>query len=629
MPEFDITSPSGEKFRVTAPEGASQEEVLAYARSKFDTVKQEGVTKSAPPMFTPSGEKGIPSSMFDFAGKPEMIAANPITRFATGAASPVLGLAQIMEKMQGGHAVTDMLNQLEQAKQEGRAKIGDTGLDVPDLAGTVLSPPFLKTYGAGKTLGSRMTTGTAVGGAAGVTAPDTTGKDEGFWERKGEHAVGGAMFGGALPAAGAVASKTARMGYHGLIEPWANPAAIKGRAYLEAAGDKADEIINLLTRNKEIVPGSRPTAGEAASPSGRAEFSALQESAARAKPSEYLERSDQQNAARVGAIEDFAGTPAKLEEARAAREAAAGPHYALGEKQTLPFDIQGFGDLHNRPSTKAAVTRAQRLIEEQTGKKVDIPELVKGQTVTGAEAQKIKLAFDDLIKLYPKSGIDSAELSAIQNTRESYIKWMEANFPALREARRTYKAESAPINQMEVGRALEEKLTPALREDGKLRSGAFSSAVRDSATTLKKATGEPRFQELEDVLNGRQLNAVHNVQSDLARSDRHLEMARRGGSAGPNALDLATGNLEREAGGKMPNLLNRGVMLANAIISRMEGQVNKKLASEMAMEMLSPPKVAESVATAQARKMRNDLLAEQIRKMQNPIIGGTAAAASR
>lgn len=35
MPTFQITSPDGRKFRVTAPEGASREQVMAYAKQKF------------------------------------------------------------------------------------------------------------------------------------------------------------------------------------------------------------------------------------------------------------------------------------------------------------------------------------------------------------------------------------------------------------------------------------------------------------------------------------------------------------------------------------------------------------------------------------------------------------------
>jgi hypothetical protein len=44
MPRYEITSPDGRKFEITAPEGASQAEVLAYAQSNF--------TQSAPPIKT-------------------------------------------------------------------------------------------------------------------------------------------------------------------------------------------------------------------------------------------------------------------------------------------------------------------------------------------------------------------------------------------------------------------------------------------------------------------------------------------------------------------------------------------------------------------------------------------------
>ena len=35
MPKYEITSPDGKRFEVTAPEGATQEQVLSYAQSKF------------------------------------------------------------------------------------------------------------------------------------------------------------------------------------------------------------------------------------------------------------------------------------------------------------------------------------------------------------------------------------------------------------------------------------------------------------------------------------------------------------------------------------------------------------------------------------------------------------------
>lgn len=35
MPTYQITAPDGTKLRITAPEGASQEDVLAYAKANY------------------------------------------------------------------------------------------------------------------------------------------------------------------------------------------------------------------------------------------------------------------------------------------------------------------------------------------------------------------------------------------------------------------------------------------------------------------------------------------------------------------------------------------------------------------------------------------------------------------
>ena len=35
MPTYEITSPDGRRFQVTAPEGATQDQVLAYAQQNY------------------------------------------------------------------------------------------------------------------------------------------------------------------------------------------------------------------------------------------------------------------------------------------------------------------------------------------------------------------------------------------------------------------------------------------------------------------------------------------------------------------------------------------------------------------------------------------------------------------
>lgn len=558
---------------------------------------------------------------------PEALAADPAVRFSMGAASPATGLFQLGANMTPyGGQVNEHMKQLEGMKKEGAAQSdpNDVG-GAAEIAGSVLSPVWLKAakaIPAGQRLLSRVGQGMGFGGAGGLTAPVTEGDD--YWDKKATDTGVGVAAGGAVPAVAKVLGGAAKIGYHGLIEPWAAPAAIKGRAYLEAAGDKTKEIIDLLTKNRQIVPGSAPTAGEAAAPAKRAEFSGLQESAAKAKPSDYFARGEEQNAARVDALNEFAGNPAKRAEATAERSARATPHYAAGVNETAP--TSGLKELADRPSTGAVLKRAERLMEE---KDKDFKPLFPNglpRQLSGEEAQAVKLAFDDMIKLHPKSAMDTAEVDAIKATRNEYVSWMEKSFPELGRGRKLYKMGSGPVNQMDVGEALVEKLTPALRATDTPRSGAFANAVRDSASTIKKATGEPRFEKLEQVLSNRALQTTHNVAEDLSRQDLHKDLARAGSKAAPDAIALATHNLQSQLGGPPPTLLHRGVMLANAIINRLEGRVNKKLASEMAAEMLNPPGVAQSLAEAQAREARNKAVADAIQHYQRPAIAGGASA---
>jgi hypothetical protein len=51
---------------------------------------------------------------------------------------------------------------------------------------------------------------------------------------------------------------------------------VKGDTYLAAIGNKGEEIINALRGKTQIVPGTAPTAGEAAAPAGSVGFSTLQ-----------------------------------------------------------------------------------------------------------------------------------------------------------------------------------------------------------------------------------------------------------------------------------------------------------------------------------------------------------------
>ena len=93
-------------------------------------------------------------------------------------------------------------------------------------------------------------------------------------EHNAQGAVVGGAVGGAFPALTEALSKAGKVLYHAGIEPHfaAGREAIKGRAYLDAGGERIDDIATALRNYVPKVEGSEAPAGEAAAAAGSAEF---------------------------------------------------------------------------------------------------------------------------------------------------------------------------------------------------------------------------------------------------------------------------------------------------------------------------------------------------------------------
>jgi len=400
----------------------------------------------------------------------------------------------------------------------------------------------------------------------------------------------------------------------------ANVMKPKSAAYMEAAEGRAPELIAQLRAPSEIVPGSRPTAAQQASPLGLTKFSAMGETSAKAKPSEYLARANEAEAARLASLRTVGGTAEDLAAAKTARADAARPFYNEADKVLVAADKK-FTDLLDRPSMDRVLARASELAAEkgvpfQIGKnrpEQNIPSKIlnadgqpmgsiniPGETAKypGSSLHMMKLAFDDLIKNPERFGIGATEARAIGKTRGEYLAWAENKVPAYKTARETFAAKSKPINQMEVGQYLEGKLTAPL-EGGTQRANVFATAVKDAPGTLKRATnGQVRFNELTNVLTPEQAGIVNAIRDDLNRVQTTKTQAQKGAAAAPRISQLASQI------GDAPAVLNRVVTIANTIFNRLQGQIDRKLAIQIATEMLDPQTAATAVEKAMVRENR-------------------------
>jgi hypothetical protein len=391
-----------------------------------------------------------------------------------------------------------------------------------------------------------------------------------------------------------------------------NALAPKSAAYMEAAEGRAPELIAQLRAPGEIVPGSRPTAAQQASPLGLTKFSAMGESSAKAKPSEYLARANEAEAARLASLRTVGGTPADRTAAITARKTATDPLYAAAEAQKFRADPK-LMQLADDPYIKQAMPDAARLSASQG---------VTFDSNPTRYIHNVKISLDKMLTKTGETALASTERAQVAKVKTQLVNWLESKAPEYGAARTTFAEKSKPINQMEVGQYLEGKLTAPL-EGAAERAGAFATAVRDAPGTLKRATtGEARYKELTDVLTPEQAGVVNAIRDDLNRVQTTKTQAQRGASAAPRISQLASQI------GDAPAVLNRVVTIANTIFNRLQGQIDRKLAIEIATEMLDPKVAAaaiEKAATRERRATKTGRVTGATARGTGKVLGSTAA----
>ena len=404
-----------------------------------------------------------------------------------------------------------------------------------------------------------------------------------------------------------------------LIDPWlaggTKRAAV--RTASEAAGPDRMAIAEALRRGEQLTPGSAPTAGEAAAPVGRAEFSGLQEIVKGRDPTAYENIAQAQNAARVAALRTVGQDKPALEAAVSARSADAAKNYGSARGQVVDIDPQMQAILEN-PILRAPLGRAA-VLSAGRGTPLD---LASGRVTVG-QLQDMKMAVDDVLKSPETFGIGASEAQLIGQLQRQLVAMTAAKSPAWDTARSTFAAQSRPINQMEVGQYLEGKLSPALADlgaSGSQRSQVYAQALRDAPGTLKRATGQPRYSELPEVMEPQQMSALTGVGQDLARASTHERLARAGTE---KARDLVG-----QISPKVPaaGMFNPKYSVIRAISNRLAGKIEGKSLDELARIMQSGNTKELGDALARMPLQQRGALVKALRDAKLPVYAGAAAA---
>lgn len=586
MPTYRITSPDGKAFDVTAPDGASQDQVLEYAKSQW----KKGSAPSAPMAATE--DPGVGQSMligagrtFDRIGK----GMEQIYYGATGQAEKQAALKQQVEDDDG----------IYKRLQEKRPFATGFGEAAPSM--------ILPAGGSATLIGNvgRMMAAGAIPEALqyGDAADRIT--------RSGKAALASA----AVPL-GVAGFKSAKS----LAEPLYSGGrnAIAGRTLNRVAGDDAAQVIQRLQNAKPLVPGSMPTAGQVAENGG---IAALERSAAAANPTDYTARAMGQSSARLNVLRNLAGDDATMAAAESARKTASKALYDQADVGMAPVDTY-FKGLQMRPQFKSAIERAQKLAKDNGLEDIFFRDKDgKPIAVIGEGAHYIKKALDDFADKGSDAYMGKASAGAASKTNDLFQKWLDSSIPEYGAAKAAYAAKSAPINQMQVGRALMDKAQPALADFGALgrETGAtFGTAMRNADQVAAKATGM-KGATMANVLDPAQFQSVQNVAKDLARKANAQDLGRGVGSDTFQKLSMQ--NIAEQSG--MPKAV--GGLLDFPGVSRATGWIYRDSDAQMqkllADVLLDPAKAAEVMQKATPKQLAKD---PALRKLleQSVIRGG-------
>ena len=326
MPKYEITSPDGKKFEITAPDGATQDQVLAYAQSQWSAPKRDMAAEVANDPITRGALE---------AQKPQGFAENLGTvMFGDPEKTPVPGIARDiqrqvrltgrygLEALPSGGAIADTLG-LPTPQNATERVVGDTARTMAQGAGIAGLAGKLAPTLAG--VPQRIASQFAINTPTTIAANAAGGAGAGTAREGGAGPMGqmGASLGASLAVplvanAGSVAANYARNNI-------GSSKSFAGRLANEVAGDRRREILDLLKGEQTGPLGERLTAGEAASPAGRAEFSGLEKVVRPNQATGFNDIAQSQAQARANAIRGFGGTPKDLKWAEEGRSIVTNP----------------------------------------------------------------------------------------------------------------------------------------------------------------------------------------------------------------------------------------------------------------------------------------------------------------
>ena len=249
------------------------------------------------------------------------------------------------------------------------------------------------------------------------------------------------------------------------------------------------------------------------------------------------------------------------------------------ETQPLLQQIQKSLQTPGQRSNELLVTTQQRLAEKLS-RLSDENGIINSQDLYNIRKQ---IADDIAEQLNTKTGNPSFTTEAA-NVETALKKQLDAAISkasgsgAWEDYLTNYSKYSQKIDQMRVGQELKARLGEGSIGDAE-KAGVFATAINNSASVVRRATGVSRYNKLEEVLNKDQLASVNRVFADLSRTKKAENLAKQ----------IKLDNPELLAGAEnSPQFLNQYVTAFKGLMERLRRGSQREFDNEMSKLMADP-----------------------------------------
>jgi hypothetical protein len=552
-----------------------QKRAMAMAQARMRMGQKPAASAPAAPRFdsvpTQFGGDGSPQYEPNKASGIDRFMANPLVRFATGAADLPLGMGQAVANVgkiatDAGVAPTGLspsgllaplagafnerLQSAEESKRRGMAASGDE-TDVAGFMGSLAAGgAAAKGLPIARSTMGRIGQGAATGAAFGAAAPIKDGGED-FGSDKAAQVGIGATIGAAIPgglevgrrAIGGVAHLTDR-----ILPGGARRIADREIASKIANPTDAKAIVGALRNYQPPVAGYPANASQALKdlPEGYPLIGIERQVAnvqmpvkGKQAPVTLFSQRERDQAAAIDA-------------ARLARKAATDPMRQSALQSTQPL------------GAKETVTLLQQIQKIKS-----TPGYYSNDTVR----KSMDVAFDRITNSYEKFGkLLPDELYTIRKQIAKDIKTTD--------------------------------FAPGAKPDKKL-VGALTRQVQDEFDNAIEKNGGAGWRAYLKEFADRSKNIDDAEQSAKVAGALRRKLA-------PQAGDT----LDDQAGGTLPGMLDRTMMLVNAMIRRGGKEVKPKIAQELAIDFLDPKKLADAVERGQISPKQAALYQSLLKQMQ-------------